>query len=54
MISGHLYRFHLKKMLKHNKKDTSHIQEGWVTVAGNLGTIFLQEGGHLWKVHPVL
>ena len=25
-------------------------QEGWVTVAGNLGTIFLQEGGHLWKV----
>ena len=25
-------------------------QEGWVTVAGNQGTIFLQEGGHLWKV----
>eukprot|EP00439_Symbiodinium_sp_Y106_P060827 s1586_g9.t1 len=25
-------------------------KEGWVTIAGNQGTIFLQEGGHLWKV----
>lgn len=24
-------------------------QEGWATVAGNQGTVFLQEGGHLWK-----
>ena len=38
------------KVFRAKGKVIGEDKEGWVTVAGNLGTIFLQEGGHLWKV----
>lgn len=38
------------KVFRAKGKVIGEDKEGWVTVAGNQGTIFLQEGGHLWKV----
>ncbi|CAJ1363675.1 unnamed protein product [Effrenium voratum] len=38
------------KVFRARGKVIGEDKEGWVTVAGNQGTIFLQEGGHLWKV----